>query len=126
MTPEEAKAYAVECVLSGKAPITSAEGQQWSKINGAGFVVEAGHLLRPWSGVRPETGTLAEQLAGGHPKFKCGICGRRLKVGDTARWLFTNGMPEPGCGGNPFICAKCDGPDVKARWAAKCAKKKRR
>lgn len=44
--------------------------------------------------------------------FRCAWCGHRFAVGDTVRWVYTNGGgPETkGVGGNPFICAACDGP----------------
>lgn len=52
--------------------------------------------------------------------FRCGFCGHKFKVGDQWRFCYTNDIP--GSGGNPLVCAKCDGPDeeVRARWKAKC------
>jgi hypothetical protein len=44
--------------------------------------------------------------------FRCAWCGYRFQVGDLVRCVYTNSGAEEcnGIGGNPFICAKCDGP----------------
>lgn len=44
--------------------------------------------------------------------LRCAWCGHRFEVGDCVRWVFTNTGEElcKGIGGNPFICAPCDGP----------------
>lgn len=49
--------------------------------------------------------------------FRCGLCGYRFQIGDTARWVFTNNVP--GAPGNPLVCQRCDGDDVIDRWKAK-------
>jgi hypothetical protein len=66
---------------------------------------------------RPWTATAADVKArwcGGKPGefFRCAWCGHRFAVGDTVRCVYTNGGGEEtrGIGGNPFICAACDGP----------------
>jgi len=51
--------------------------------------------------------------------FRCCMCGYKFKLGDKWRWQFTNNVK--GAGGNPIVCAKCDGPDVVERWAKKIA-----
>lgn len=51
-------------------------------------------------------------------RFRCGLCGYRFKAGDIVRWQYTNDIP--GAGGNPLVCAKCDGPDVVERWKKHC------
>lgn len=56
--------------------------------------------------------------------FRCNLCGHRFKVGDIFRFVFTN--DTPGAGGNPLVCEKCDGPDVKERWAAMVAEARER
>ena len=50
--------------------------------------------------------------------FKCYLCGHKFKVGDIARWVFTNDMK--GAGGNPLVCEKCDGTnkEVRQKWEA--------
>lgn len=60
----------------------------------------------PWGGVK------------NGKRFRCYMCGHKFVVGDTYRWVYTN--DTPGAGGNPIVCVKCDGPDVKERWAAMC------
>lgn len=54
--------------------------------------------------------------------FRCYLCGYRFKVGDVVRWQFTNNIPK--AGGNPLVCANCDGPDVIEKWVALCAEAK--
>lgn len=57
------------------------------------------------------------------------MCGHRFSVGDVWRFVYTNGLPDTfeldgvnysKYGGNPLVCAACDGPDVIDRWKAKC------
>ncbi len=50
--------------------------------------------------------------------FRCGFCGHRFVAGDTARWVYTNDIPEA-CG-NPLVCAGCDAPreELVERWKA--------
>jgi hypothetical protein len=43
--------------------------------------------------------------------FACGFCMRPFVLGETVRWI---AMPTAVC--NTFVCAKCDGPDVKERF----------
>ena len=69
------------------------------------WIVTEEDCKRPWSG---------------HPRnFRCYMCGHRFKVGDTVRWQYTNDMK--GAGGNPLVCAECDGTpkDVRDRWQAR-------
>ena len=47
-----------------------------------------------------------------HRRFACALCGHDFTPGDTFRFILTNtrqcndlGVP----GGNPFVCAACDG-----------------
>lgn len=43
--------------------------------------------------------------------FRCAWCGHKFEVGDTARWVYTNGNEcDISIAGNPFICTACDGP----------------
>jgi len=46
--------------------------------------------------------------------FRCAWCGYKFRIGDTARWVFTNNQGAvSGIHGNPFICASCDnGEDI--------------
>jgi len=54
-------------------------------------------------------------LGGANGKyFRCALCGWKFHAGDTARMQFTNNIQ--GAGGNPLVCAECDGPDVIERW----------
>lgn len=74
---------------------------QESFTNQKPFVVTETHLGYRW---------------GGHSdgrNFRCFLCGRRFKAGDTVRWIFLHGR----CG-NPFVDAVCDGPDVVDRILA--------
>lgn len=66
------------------------------------FTVTPSDLAQPWSGGAP-----GEFL-------RCGLCGYRFALGDTARWMFTNNLPDGW--GNPFLCVDCDTPDSKANW----------
>jgi hypothetical protein len=75
-----------------------------SFTDGKPHVVTHEDLTRPWSG----------HTDGSH--FRCYLCGHRFKVGDVFRWQFTNNVK--GAGGNPFVCERCDGPDVVGRWKA--------
>ena len=75
-----------------------------SFTDGKPFVVTEESRRAPWSG-----GKNGEC-------FRCYLCGYKFKLGDTARWQFTNNIP--GAGGNPLVCTDCDGPDVIERWIA--------
>lgn len=68
------------------------------------FKVTAEDIKKPWSG-----GINGEY-------FRCGLCGHRFQVGDTARWQYTNNIP--GAGGNPMVCERCDGTkdQVAEKW----------
>ncbi len=70
------------------------------------FPVTEEHIQASWSGKRAAKGATT------HPLFRCAWCGHRFKVGDVARWVFTNcaGEETKGIAGNPFICSTCDGP----------------
>ena len=50
--------------------------------------------------------------------FRCYMCGNKFEVGGTFRFVYSNGVE--GAGGNPLVCADCDGPnwDVVERWKA--------
>jgi len=69
-------------------------------------IATAEDLKRPWSGHRDGS------------CFRCYLCGHKFEVGDQYRWVYSNGTP--GAGGNPMVCASCDGPneEVIARWKA--------
>lgn len=65
------------------------------------------HLKTPWGG--------------NARNFRCGFCGYSFRVGDRFRWVYTNDIP--GCGGNPFICKKCDtgtNDDARQKWQGLC------
>lgn len=64
------------------------------------FVVTEQQVTAPWGGHRDGR------------NFRCAWCGHHFKIGDVARWVFTNdGQPDTkGLSGNPFICSSCDGP----------------
>ena len=66
----------------------------------APFMVTEEHTKARWGGYRDAR------------MFRCAWCGHRFKVGDTARWVYTNGGGDEtkGIAGNPFICTACDGP----------------
>ena len=68
------------------------------------FLVTQEHLDARWCGER------APFAARRH--LRCAWCGHRFELGDTARWVYTNGGDEEtkGISGNPFICQPCDGP----------------
>ena len=51
--------------------------------------------------------------------FRCRMCGHQFAEGDVWRWVYTNGLEGP-YGGNPIVCASCDGDDVLERWKALC------
>lgn len=59
---------------------------------------------------------LNARWGGGKPgeRFRCMLCGYKFKLGDIFRWVFTNDIP--GAIGNPLVCQKCDGPDVREKW----------
>ena len=77
-----------------------------SFTDGKQFVATEHHCQLRWSGARPGV------------RFRCGICGHKFEPGDVVRFVYTNNLP--GYGGNPLVCATCDGPDVIARWKALC------
>jgi formate-dependent nitrite reductase cytochrome c552 subunit len=68
------------------------------------FVVTEKDLTALWGGYRDGR------------SFRCFLCGHFFGIGDTARWVYTNSTP--GAHGNPFVCSKCDGPDVMDRIIA--------
>lgn len=60
---------------------------------------------------------------GGYPAskyFRCRMCGHTFVEGDVWRWVYTNGLEGGRYGGNPIVCATCDGHDVIDRWKALC------
>lgn len=75
-----------------------------SFTDGKPHVVTVEDMTRPWGGKRDGS------------RFRCYLCGRHFLVGDVYRWQYSNGTP--GAGGNPMVCAPCDGPDVVERWKA--------
>ncbi len=75
-----------------------------SFTDGKPFTVTAEDVHRPWNG-------------GVNGKyFRCYLCGHKFKIGDVARWQFTNDVP--GVGGNPMVCQKCDGTkeEIVTKW----------
>lgn len=80
------------------------------------FTVTEQDIHATWSGVR------VSKTATTHPVFRCAWCGHGFRVGDVARWVFTNvsGEETKGLAGNPFICSRCDGPrpEIPARLRA--------
>ena len=68
------------------------------------FIVSEKDLKTRWGGGKPGE------------YFRCGLCGYRFCLGDTARWQYTNDTPE--AWGNPMICEKCDGPreEIITKW----------
>lgn len=46
--------------------------------------------------------------------FRCAFCGHKFVPGDLYRIVYTNDMK--GAYGNPIVCEKCDGEDVRDRW----------
>lgn len=73
---------------------------------------------KPWIATTKDTQT---RWSSGKPgeHFRCGMCGHNFVVGDQVRWQYTNDIPN--AGGNPLVCAACDGPDFVERWVAKFA-----
>lgn len=63
-------------------------------LEGKSFIVSEDHLKARWGCGKPGE------------RFGCALCGYKFKLGDTARWQFTNDVP--GAGGNPFVCRDCD------------------
>lgn len=65
---------------------------------------------KPWVATAED---LKQRWGFGAPgeRFRCGLCGAHFAVGDVVRWQYTNDVP--GCGGNPLVCQKCDGPKEK-------------
>lgn len=49
-------------------------------------------------------------------RFRCYICGHKFTVGDQWRFVYAGDVKCL----NAIVCANCDGPDVKNRWAAIC------
>lgn len=78
-----------------------------SFTDGKPFVATAQQCAARWGGAAPGE------------RFRCYMCGHRFEPGDVARWQYTNNLPGH-YGGNPFVCARCDGPDVVDRWKALC------
>lgn len=79
------------------------------RTNGKPFTVLDKHIAQPWSGYKDGR------------MFRCHMCGHFFKPGDTARFLWCNGVKEAvdagiHCG-NVMICAACDGPDIYPRLA---------
>lgn len=77
--------------------------------NGKPFVVTEEMMSAPWSGFRDGRA------------FRCHMCGAFFKPGDTARFIWCNGIKEAieagvHCG-NVTVCAACDGPDIYPRLA---------
>ena len=68
------------------------------------FTVTRVHLRSKWGGGQPGE------------RFRCYLCGYRFRLGDVARWQYTN--DTPGAGGNPLVCHECDGTkeEIVARW----------
>lgn len=64
------------------------------------FTVTLEDLTRPWSGKKDGS------------RFRCYLCLKRFRAGDTARWVLN---PKYG---NFFVCEACDGADVKERFRA--------
>jgi hypothetical protein len=62
---------------------------------GKPFVVTADDCAKRWSGGKNGI------------YFRCYLCGHKFQPGDVARWQYTNDIP--GAGGNPMVCADCDG-----------------
>lgn len=59
------------------------------------FIVKQSHVDASWNGRKDD--------------FRCAWCGHRFRVGDVARWVFTNtGDDAKHVPGNLFICASCD------------------
>lgn len=71
-------------------------------------VVTKEHLASKWGGYPAKT------------YFRCRMCGHRFVEGDVFRWVYTNGLTGGRYGGNPIVCAACDGPDVIERWMKLC------
>lgn len=79
--------------------------------------------MAKWTNQQPQTATeehLRLRWLGGRDGkyFRCCMCGYKFKLGDYWRWVYTNDMQ--GAGGNPIVCERCDGPDIRERWKAKC------
>ena len=47
----------------------------------------------------------------GRKRFGCALCSKEFKVGDTARWVYCNGINGLNCG-NFFVCETHDTHDV--------------
>lgn len=45
---------------------------------------------------------------GNTDNFRCGFCGKKIKVGDTWRYVITNCSKLKGVHGNSFVCGDCD------------------
>ena len=89
------------------------EGGNVSFTDQGPFTVTEDHVKAWWGGYRDAR------------LFRCAWCGHRFRVGDVARWVYTNdgGEQTRGLSGNPFICTKCDGPrpEILARLRATLA-----
>jgi hypothetical protein len=77
--------------------------------NGTPFTITDEHMTQPWSGYRDGR------------TFRCHMCGAFFKPGDTARFVWCNGIKEAQAAGvhcgNVMVCAACDGPDIYPRLA---------
>ena len=66
------------------------------------FMVTTSDVAARWSGV-------PDGLA-----FRCGLCGYRFAIGDTARWVYAGGTEFLSF----FVCSSCeaDPPDALTKW----------
>jgi hypothetical protein len=82
----------------------SVGGEAVSFTDGKPWTVTEEDLKAPWSGGK----------SGKY--FRCYLCGHRFKLGDIARWQYTNDVP--GAGGNPLVCRRCDGTkaEIALKW----------
>ncbi len=62
------------------------------------FIATEENIHSPWNGYRDGR------------NFRCGFCGKKFKVGDIVRWVYTNDSNIKGVAGNPFVCSECDAP----------------
>lgn len=83
-----------------RLPVVEHKPARGGWTNQRPFLVTVEHLRLPWGGHRDGRA------------FRCAWCGHRFRVGETARWVFTNtaGPECHGIHGNPFVCETCDGP----------------
>ena len=64
-------------------------------------VVTKKHYSGHWSGRTDDS------------RFRCYMCGHHFKIGDVFRWV----MGDRICNLNMMVCDRCDGPDIRKRWA---------